>query len=134
MAEPNTIQNRPKRIPKRTSTAIMNSLSAGVVPRIGLEHINVGRKTEIEALMEDLANVGEGGATFGDALAPAARARQPPDDHDARRAAVRADAHGGAAAAALLPDGGGPGAGRCQPDGGARQRAVDPGGRGAVVA
>ncbi|MEM7536882.1 MAG: ATP-binding protein [Chloroflexota bacterium] len=64
MAEPNTVQNKPKRIPKRTSTAIMNSLGAGVVPRIGLEHINVGRKTEIEALMEDLANVGEGGATF----------------------------------------------------------------------
>jgi hypothetical protein len=54
----------PRRIPKRISTAIVNSLGAGVVPRIGLEYINVGRKDEIEALMQDLENVGDGGAAF----------------------------------------------------------------------
>ena len=51
-------------IPRRTSTAIMNSLGAGVVPRIGLEYINVGRKAEIEALMGDLASIADGGASF----------------------------------------------------------------------
>jgi len=37
-------------IPKRVSTALINSLSAGVVPRIGLEHIAVGREKEMAAL------------------------------------------------------------------------------------
>ncbi len=53
-----------RRIPRRISTAIISSLGAGVVPRIGLEYINVGRKDEIEALMQDLENIGEGGAAF----------------------------------------------------------------------
>lgn len=52
------------KIPKRISTALIHSLSAGVVPRIGLEHIAVGRKEEIEALLCDLENVAEGGASF----------------------------------------------------------------------
>ncbi|BCX06146.1 MAG: hypothetical protein KatS3mg066_0005 [Fischerella sp.] len=30
------------KISKKVSTAIINSLSAGVVPRVGLEHIAVG--------------------------------------------------------------------------------------------
>lgn len=51
-------------IPKRLSTALINSLSAGVVPRIGLEYIAVGRKDEIEALLYDLGNVAVGGAAF----------------------------------------------------------------------
>lgn len=52
------------KIPKRISTALINSLTAGVVPRIGLEHIAVGRKREIEAILNDLENVSEGGASF----------------------------------------------------------------------
>jgi len=52
------------RIPKRVSTALINSLSAGVVPRIGLEYITVGRKREIKTFLNDLENVSEGGATF----------------------------------------------------------------------
>ncbi|WP_035248941.1 ATP-binding protein [Desulfitobacterium hafniense] len=52
------------KIPKRISTALIQSLSAGVVPRIGLEHIAVGRKEEIESLLGDLENVGAGGASF----------------------------------------------------------------------
>jgi hypothetical protein len=51
-------------IPKRISAAIINSLSAGVVPRIGLEYIAVGRKREIEAVLRDLENVSQGGAAF----------------------------------------------------------------------
>jgi hypothetical protein len=54
-----------KKIPKRISTAILQSLGAGVVPRTGAEHIAVGRKLEIEALLQDLDDViAEGGATF----------------------------------------------------------------------
>ncbi|WP_250124576.1 ATP-binding protein [Chroococcidiopsis sp. CCMEE 29] len=52
------------KIPKRVSTALINSLGAGVVPRIGLEHIAVGREKEIAALFQDLENVAEGGAAF----------------------------------------------------------------------
>jgi hypothetical protein len=53
------------KIPKRVSTAVIQSLGAGVVPRIGLEYIAVGRKAEIETLLDDIDNiVAEGGATF----------------------------------------------------------------------
>jgi hypothetical protein len=51
-------------IPKRISQAILNSLSAGVVPRIGLEYIAVGRKKEIAAVLEDMENLSQGAASF----------------------------------------------------------------------
>ncbi|MDR1105465.1 MAG: ATP-binding protein [Treponema sp.] len=51
-------------IPKRISTAILNSLSAGVVPRIGLEYIAVGRKRELETILRDLENLGQGASVF----------------------------------------------------------------------
>ena len=51
-------------IPKRISQAILNSLSAGVVPRIGLEYIAVGRKREIETALDDFENLSEGAAAF----------------------------------------------------------------------
>lgn len=51
-------------IPRRVTTALFNALTAGVVPRTGIEHIVVGRKTQIEALLGDLDNVSEGGAGF----------------------------------------------------------------------
>lgn len=44
--------------------AILNSLKGGVVPRIGLPYITVGRKNEIEALLHDVDIIGEGGASF----------------------------------------------------------------------
>lgn len=54
-----------QKIPKRITTAIFHSLAAGVVPRNGLEHIAVGRKEEIGALLSDLDDVvADGGATF----------------------------------------------------------------------
>ncbi|MGB0386790.1 MAG: ATP-binding protein [Ardenticatenaceae bacterium] len=53
-----------RKIPKRISTAILNSLSAGVVPRIGLSYVAVGRKDEVEALLQDLESISEGGASF----------------------------------------------------------------------
>lgn len=49
---------------KRVSTALLNSLTAGVVPRVGLEHIAVGREQEIAALLRDFDNIAEGGAAF----------------------------------------------------------------------
>jgi hypothetical protein len=51
-------------IPKRISAAILNSLSAGVVPRIGLEFVAVGRKREIEIILKDLENLSQGAAAF----------------------------------------------------------------------
>jgi hypothetical protein len=47
------------KIPKRVSTALINALAAGVVPRVGLEHIAVGREREIAALSQDLENIGK---------------------------------------------------------------------------
>src|SRR4028118_1460292 len=52
------------KINRRESTALINSLAAGVVPRIGLEHIAVGREREIKAFLQDLENIAEGGSTF----------------------------------------------------------------------
>lgn len=51
-------------IPKRVSHALINSLGAGVVPRIGLEYVAVGREKEIAALLQDLENIAAGGAAF----------------------------------------------------------------------
>lgn len=53
-----------KKVPKRISTAILNSLTSGVVPRIGLEYIAVGRKKEISTILSDLDIINEGGAVF----------------------------------------------------------------------
>ena len=51
-------------IPKRISTVIINSLKGGVVPRIGLPYITVGRETEINALLYDVDIIADGGASF----------------------------------------------------------------------
>ncbi|WHX50965.1 ATP-binding protein [Paenibacillus woosongensis] len=51
-------------IPKRLTTALVNSLTAGVVPRVGLEHIAVGRKAEVASILQDMDNIAEGGAAF----------------------------------------------------------------------
>lgn len=52
------------RVPKRIAAVIINSLKGGVVPRIGLPYITVGREAEIQALLHDLALVRDGGASF----------------------------------------------------------------------
>jgi hypothetical protein len=54
----------PLKIPKRLSTALVTSFGAGVVPRVGLEYVAVGRKQEVAAILQDLGNVAEGGAAF----------------------------------------------------------------------
>ncbi len=53
-----------RKIPKRISQTVLNSLKGGVVPRIGLPYITVGRKNEIEALLHDVDIISEGGASF----------------------------------------------------------------------
>lgn len=53
-----------RRVPKRIAQIVLNSLKGGVVPRIGLPYITVGRKAEIEALLHDIDVIQEGGASF----------------------------------------------------------------------
>lgn len=53
-----------RRVPKRIAQTVLNSLKGGVVPRIGLPYITVGRKAEIEALLHDIDVIQEGGASF----------------------------------------------------------------------
>ena len=53
-----------KKVPKRIAQTVLNSLKGGVVPRIGLPYITVGRKNEIEALLHDVEIIAEGGASF----------------------------------------------------------------------
>lgn len=50
-------------ITTRERAAILSSLSSGVVPAIGLAHIQVGRKPEVTALIEDLKRIEDGGAS-----------------------------------------------------------------------
>ena len=51
-------------IKRRERTAILKSIAAGVVPKIGLHHIQVGRKLELEALISDLINIEEKGSAI----------------------------------------------------------------------
>ncbi len=53
-----------KKVPKRIAQTVLNSLKGGVVPRIGLPYVTVGRKNEIEALLHDVDIIAEGGASF----------------------------------------------------------------------
>lgn len=51
-------------IKPKERTAILKSLKAGVAPMIGLEHIQVGRKDEIEAIIKDLELIENDSATI----------------------------------------------------------------------
>ena len=53
-----------KKVPRRIAQTVLNSLKGGVVPRIGLPYITVGRKSEIQALLHDVDIISEGGASF----------------------------------------------------------------------
>ncbi|WP_436632488.1 ATP-binding protein [Lactobacillus acidophilus] len=53
-----------RKVPKRIAQTVLNSLKGGVVPRIDLPYITVGRKAEIEALLHDVDVIQEGGASF----------------------------------------------------------------------
>ena len=51
-------------IKRRERDAILQSLQAGLVPRLGLHLIQVGRKQEVEAMLADLERIEQGGAAF----------------------------------------------------------------------
>jgi len=57
------LNNKPRLRP-RERDAIIQSLRAGVTPRTGLQHIQVGRVREIEALLKDIERIADGGAAF----------------------------------------------------------------------
>ena len=52
------------KIPRRIAQTLINSLKGGVVPRVGLPYITVGRKEEIDALLHDVDIIADGGASF----------------------------------------------------------------------
>ena len=52
------------RIKRRERDTIIQALRAGVVPKLGLQHIQVGRAREIEELVRDIERIGEGGAAI----------------------------------------------------------------------
>lgn len=52
------------KIPKRILASLINSISAGVVPRTGAPYIAIGRDDEINALLSDLEIVDDGGSTM----------------------------------------------------------------------
>lgn len=53
-----------KKISRRESAALVNAITGGVVSRVGLRHIAVGRHGEINALLGDLSTVEAGGGSF----------------------------------------------------------------------
>lgn len=51
-------------VPLRIASVLINALKGGVVPRIGLEYITVGRTQEIAAILHDIDMIADGGASF----------------------------------------------------------------------
>ncbi|MBF0266221.1 MAG: ATP-binding protein [Gammaproteobacteria bacterium] len=56
--------NDKKKLRSRERDAIIRSLAAGVTPRTGLQHIQVGRIREVEALLKDIESISNGGSAF----------------------------------------------------------------------
>lgn len=56
--------NPPVAIKRRERDAVLQSLQAGLVPKQGLHLIQVGRKAEVSALLQDLDRISEDGASF----------------------------------------------------------------------
>ncbi len=55
---------KPPIIKPRDRDTIISALRAGVVPRLGLQHIQVGRQREIDALIRDIDRIGQGGSSI----------------------------------------------------------------------
>ncbi len=51
-----------QRLNARDRDSIVQALMAGVVPRVGLAHVQVGRNVEVTALVRDIERVAEGGS------------------------------------------------------------------------
>ena len=56
--------NMANQVPSRIANILINALKGGVVPRVGLEYITVGRKQEIAAILHDIEMIEEGSASF----------------------------------------------------------------------
>jgi len=52
------------KVPTRIANIIINALKGGVVPRVGLEYITVGRAQEIAAILHDIDMIEQGSASF----------------------------------------------------------------------
>lgn len=53
-----------KRIRQKERDAIIQSLKSGVTPKIGIQHIQVGRIHEVKALYKDIERIIDGGSAF----------------------------------------------------------------------
>ncbi|MCL2754787.1 MAG: ATP-binding protein [Oscillospiraceae bacterium] len=51
-------------VPNRIANILINALKGGVVPRVGLEYVTVGRANEIAAILHDIEMIEDGGASF----------------------------------------------------------------------
>ena len=51
-------------IKARERDAIIQALRAGVVPRVGLQHVQVGRSAEIKEMIRDIERIADGGSTI----------------------------------------------------------------------
>lgn len=51
-------------VPKRILSSLLQSISAGVVPRMGAPYMAIGRRDEISALLGDLEQVNDGGGAM----------------------------------------------------------------------
>lgn len=58
------MSDKKNRLRPRERDAIIQSLRAGVTPRTGLQHIQVGRVREVEALLKDIESIADGGSAF----------------------------------------------------------------------
>lgn len=56
--------NTPTPIKPRERDVILQALSAGVVPRAGLRHVQVGRAAEIGAMVRDIDRIGDSGSAI----------------------------------------------------------------------
>ena len=52
------------KVPMRIANILINALKGGVVPRVGLEYITVGRTQEVAAILHDIEMISDGSASF----------------------------------------------------------------------
>lgn len=53
-----------KRIRAKERDAIIQSLKSGVTPKVGIQHIQVGRVNELKAMIQDIERIADGGSAF----------------------------------------------------------------------
>lgn len=64
MSEPVEVEEPKLAIRPRERDAILQALRAGVVPRVGQQHIQVGRHNEVKAVVADIETISDGGSAF----------------------------------------------------------------------